>query len=46
MKEIDVQLEKANNDCFREWIIEEWKHHNTVDEVYQLNIIKPDELKF
>lgn len=46
MKEIDVQLEKANNDCFREWIIEEWKHHNTVDEVYQLNIIKPEELKF
>lgn len=46
MKEIDVQLLKANNDCFREWIIEEWKHHNTVDEVYQLNIIKPEELKF
>ena len=21
----DVELEKANNDYFREWIIEEWK---------------------
>lgn len=46
MKEVDVKLERANNDCFREWIIEEWKHHNTVDEVYQLNIIEPEELKF
>ena len=46
MKEEKVQLQKANNDYFREWIIEEWKHHNTVDEVYQLKIIKPEELKF
>ena len=42
----DVELEKANNDYFREWIIEEWKHHNTVDPIYQLRIIKPEELKF
>ena len=27
-----VELIKENNDFFREWIIEEWKHHNTVDE--------------
>ena len=42
----DVALEKADNDYFREWIIEEWKHHNTVDSIYQLRIIKPEELKF
>lgn len=42
----DVELEKASNDYFREWIIEEWKHHNTVDPIYQLRIIKPEELKF
>ena len=46
MKEIDVRLEKENNDYFREWIIEEWKHHNTVDPIYQLKIIKPEELEF
>lgn len=41
-----IYLEKEENDFFREWIIEEWKHHNTVDSVYQLKIIKPEELKF
>lgn len=41
-----VELIKENNDFFRYWIIEEWKHHNTVDEVYQLRIIKPEELTF
>jgi len=41
-----VELIKGNNDFFRDWIIEEWKHHNTVDEVYQLRIIKPEELTF
>ena len=41
-----VELIKENNDFFRDWIIEEWKHHNTVDEVYQLRIIKPEELTF
>lgn len=46
MIEIDVKLEKENNDYFREWIIEEWKHHNTVDPIYQLRIIKPEELTF
>lgn len=46
MKEIDINLEKENNDYFREWIIEEWKHHNTVDTIYQLRIIKPEELTF
>lgn len=46
MKELDVKLEKENNDFFREWIIEEWKHHNTVDSIYQLRIIKPEELTF
>lgn len=46
MNEIDIKLEKENNDYFREWIIEEWKHHNTVDSIYQLRIIKPEELIF
>lgn len=46
MKKIEVKLEKDNNDFFREWIIEEWKHHNKVDPVYQLKIIKPEELSF
>lgn len=41
-----VILKKENNDCFRELILEEWKHHNTVDPIYQLNLIKPEELKF
>lgn len=41
-----VRLEKENNDYFRNWIIEEWKHHNTVDEIYQLRIINPEELTF
>ena len=46
MKNTNIRLEKENNDFFREWIIEEWKHHNTVDPIYQLRIIKPEELKF
>ncbi len=43
---MDIKLEKGKNDYFREWIIEEWKHHNTVDPIYQLRIIKPEELTF
>lgn len=43
---LEVKLVKENNDYFREWIIEEWKHHNTVDPIYQLRIIKPEELTF
>ena len=43
---MDIKLEKEKNDYFREWIIEEWKHHNTVDPIYQLRIIKPEELTF
>lgn len=46
MENVDVKLEKENNDYFREWILEEWKHHNTVDPIYQLRIIKPEELTF
>lgn len=46
MENTNIRLEKENNDFFREWIIEEWKHHNTVDPIYQLRIIKPDELNF
>lgn len=46
MENSDVKLEKENNDYFRSWIIEEWKHHNTVDPIYQLRIIKPEELTF
>lgn len=29
MNKTDVILEKENNNYFRKWIIEEWKHHNT-----------------
>lgn len=46
MDKLDIKLEKEKNDYFREWIIEEWKHHNTVDPIYQLRIIKPEELNF
>lgn len=46
MNESKIKLEKENIDYFREWIIEEWKHHNTVDPIYQLRIIKPKELTF
>ena len=46
MNESKIKLEKENNDYFREWIIEEWKHHNTVDPIYQLRIIKLQELIF
>ncbi len=46
MDKNDVKLKKENNDFFREWIIKEWKHHNTVDNIYQLKIIKPEELSF
>lgn len=46
MDKLDIKLEKEVNDYFREWIIEEWKHHNTVDPIYQLRIIKPEELTF
>lgn len=41
-----VELKKGPNDNFRTWIIEEWKHHNTVDPFYQLKIIKPENLTF
>lgn len=43
---MNIKLEKEENDFFRKWIIEEWKHHNTVDPIYQLKIIKPEELTF
>ena len=46
MDKLDIKLEREKNDYFREWIIEEWKHHNTVDPIYQLRIIKPEELTF
>lgn len=46
MEKLNIKLEKEENDYFREWIIEEWKHHNTVDQIYQLRIIKPEELIF
>ena len=35
-KYMEVILEKENNDYFREWIIEELKHHNIVYSIYQL----------
>lgn len=42
----DIKLEREKNDYFREWIIKEWVHHNTVDPIYQLIIKKPEELNF
>ncbi len=41
-----IKLIKEENDFFREWIIKEWKHHNTVDQIYKLKIIDSKELKF
>lgn len=46
MEDLKIMIEKENNDFFREWIIKEWKHYNTVDQIYQLRIIEPEELKF
>ncbi len=46
MEDLKISIEKENNDFFRKWIIEEWKHHNTVDSIYQLKIIKPEDLTF
>ena len=46
MDKIEVKLEKEDNNFFREWIIREWIYHNTVDSIYQLRIIKPEELTF
>lgn len=43
---MDVRLKKEENDNFRNWIIEEWKHHNTVDPFYKLKIISPKDLTF
>ncbi len=43
---INVKLVSENNNYFRKWIIEEWKHHNTVDPIYKLIIKKPEELSF
>lgn len=43
---MNIILKKEPNDCFRNDIIEEWKHHNTVDTIYKLRIIKPKDLKF
>lgn len=42
----DVELIKEKNDYFRNWILKEWMHHNTVDPIYQLVIKKPEELTF
>lgn len=41
-----IRLEREVNDYFREWIIKEWEHHNTVDPIYQLIIKKPEDLNF
>lgn len=43
---MNIKLENENNDFFREWIIEEWKHHNSIDPIYELRIIDPQELSF
>ena len=34
METLDVKLEKEKNDFFREWIIKEWQHQNTVDSIW------------
>lgn len=46
MNKLNIKLKKEKNDYFRKWIIEEWKHHNIIDPIYQLRIIKPEELTF
>lgn len=46
MEDLKIRIEKEDNNFFRKWIIEEWKHHNTVDPIYQLKIIKPEDLSF
>lgn len=43
---LNIKLESENNDFFREWIIEEWKHHNSIDHIYQLRIINPEDVSF
>lgn len=43
---LNIRLEREKNDFFREMIIDEWHHHNTVDPIYQLEIINPSELTF
>lgn len=43
---MNVRLKKEENDHFRDWIIKEWKHHNTVDPFYKLKIISPNDLTF
>lgn len=43
---LNVRLVNENNDFFREWIIEEWKHHNSIDPIYELRIIDPEYLSF
>lgn len=42
----NVKIRVWKNDYFRKWIIEEWKHHNTVDPIYQLIIKNPEQLSF
>ncbi len=41
-----VYLRSKENDFFRDWIIKEWQHHNTVDPIYQLDIMDPREIQF
>lgn len=43
---MNIYLKKEENDYFRDWIIKEWQHHNTVDPIYQLKIIDSKDLKF
>lgn len=43
---LNVRLVNENNDFFREWIIEEWKHHNSIDPIYELRIIDPKGISF
>lgn len=44
--DMNIEIKKNKNDIFREWIIGEWKSHNEVDPIYQLQIIDPSELTF
>jgi ribosomal protein S18 acetylase RimI-like enzyme len=41
-----VDLVIECNEYFRNWILQEWQEHNKVDEVYQLRILDPKEIKF
>ena len=35
MSEYNIKLEKENNEYFVDWIYKIWKHHDSIDDLYQ-----------